>query len=394
MMAQIDERLVAQLWERQAFDPSALAGLGLRVVFRGVPSDAGGPDYQDAILSQDERGLVAGDIEFHVLTSDWYRHGHQRDPRYNRVVLHVVWQDDGGETVRADGRSIPRLALSCWSRLQELPSEALEPPRLLTHPCVPVFAGLSVEELRERVRGAGLLRFRQRADSFSADMTCLSSDQVAYTALLEALGYASNRQVFRDLSLLVPYAWLQSVPPYARAPALLEAAGLGPPAAVRPPGHLPPGSWRLSRLRPGNHPALRLSGAILLLQRLGPNLAAGLASAVSQADKPSDLRALLMASQDGQALIGAGRADEIAVSMALPFVAALQLETGEAQQLFLDYPSPPLNRWTRIMQDLLAQAGHSFTPRLAAEHQGLHYLYHQHCRPERPHDCPVCGSEE
>ena len=66
-------------------------------------------------------------------------------------------------------------------------------------------------------------------------------------------------------------------------------------------------------------------------------------------------------------------------------------------QLFERYPSPPANRWTRVMGDLFAKAGHQVKPRTAVEHQGIHHLYHGHCRLERRMGCPVCdpaGSEE
>src|SRR5919199_844755 len=107
----VREALIVDIWERQAFDDGALRGLGLGGGFRGVPSDAGGPDYQDAILAWDEREVISGDVEFHARSSDWYRHGHDRDPRYNRVVLHVVWSDDVEGTTRADGRRVPTLAV-------------------------------------------------------------------------------------------------------------------------------------------------------------------------------------------------------------------------------------------------------------------------------------------
>lgn len=48
-----------------------------------------GPDFLGANLLLDGRA-VQGDIEFHVQERDWYAHHHDRDSRYNHVVLHVV----------------------------------------------------------------------------------------------------------------------------------------------------------------------------------------------------------------------------------------------------------------------------------------------------------------
>ena len=132
----VDERIVTEVWERQALDASALAALGLRVVHRGVPSDAGGPDYQDVILSRDDREFLSGDIEFHVRSSDWVRHRHHLDSRYCGVILHVVWQDDARGTVNARGERVPTLEVGRAVRADVVPRLTASTVELLPHPCV------------------------------------------------------------------------------------------------------------------------------------------------------------------------------------------------------------------------------------------------------------------
>jgi hypothetical protein len=386
----VDERFVAGLWESQTIDPSSLQRLGIQVIFRGVPSDAGGPDYQDAILTIHEREIARGDVEFHVRASDWYRHGHQVDSHYNRVILHVVWIDDAPETVRADGRRIPVLCLASPLPREAHPDLDHGAQVLLRHPCVESFEVLSAADLVERIRSVGVACFRQRVERLGAELSCVDPDQVAYAAILEGLGYASNRETFGRLADIVPYGWLQSIDREDWVSTLLDAAGLGPRADVMPPGHVDARSWRLTRIRPNNHPTLRLTGIGIFLRRLGPNLAEKLCEPVTRATKPSQLRSLFLVERNGQGLIGPGRADELVVSVLLPFVAASQPFSPHAEQLFKAYPSPPINRWTRVMQNLLAEAGHQFKPRTAPEHQGLHFLYHSYCRPQRPSACPVC----
>lgn len=391
VQTRIDERMVVALWEHQQLPAAVLDTLGLRVIFRGLPSDAGGPDYQEAVLSVGNKRILTGDIEFHVAASDWYRHGHQLNPRYNDVILHVVWTDDGSETRTESGRAVPVLALERYEQLCPTPlgHRDMHPPA--SDGCLAAFAALPTGVLMEEIWRLGVERFDARSQRFATDLLVEEPDQVAYGALLEGLGYASNRRTFSQLADAVPYRWLQSLPRDERLLSLLDAARLGPAARIAPPAHLSEGTWRLAMLRPANHPALRLRGLVLLLDRIFPSLAAGLAEAVSAADKPADLRKLLVVREGVDTLIGPGRADELAVSVVLPLVAALNQRNRAAAGLFARYPSPPSNRWTRHMLGLLQAAGHDIASvHTAPEHQGLHHLYHSFCRMKSDGACKVC----
>jgi hypothetical protein len=384
----IDERLVADIWERQAFDRRVLTALGLELIYRGVPSDAGGPDYQDAIVATEGGATLRGDVEFHVRSCDWNHHGHSRDPRYNSVILHVVWIDDEKNTVRADGWQVPIVALSGATALPL----SLDPAGLFPHPCVRSFSFLSTADLMMAIRRLGIERFHERADRFAADLTEHDPDQAIYTALLESLGYASNRAAFRQLAELLPYSLVAALRPDQIATALLDAAGLASDNGGLVPARMAPESWRLSRLRPQNHPAVRLAGVATLLQNARPSLSEYLCTAVLECRRPSRLRQKLMAQNGSQHFIGRGRADEIAVSAVLPFVAALAPSADQPENLYGVYPSPPANRWTRAMQRMMAEAGHQIKLATAPEHQGIHLLYHRYCRRERSDHCPICRS--
>ncbi len=385
----VDERVIAELWERQAFDSAVLASLGLGVVYRGIPSDAGGPDYQEALLSTAEAELVRGDVEFHVCSSHWYAHGHDRNRAYNDVVLHVVWIDDAGATVRQDGELVPTVALHGQARLV---SSVSRQGHLHEHPCISIYASLSYSGLYDAVIEAGTRRFQERSEHFATEIALRSPEEALYTALFEALGYASNRETFRALSEAVPFTWLQSVDPENWTEVLLDAARLGPPGAVTPPARLPSGAWRLTRLRPNNHPARRIAAIAGVLYSLGSHPVQMLAAASDSARRATELRRPFLVCSSGGAVIGKGRADEIVCSVLLPFLDGSGWSRNRAAVLYREYPSPPYNRWTRVMLQRFNTAGHEVRPRHAIEHQGIHHLYHRHCRYERSDGCPVCTS--
>jgi hypothetical protein len=353
-----------------------------------------GPDYQDALLSTEDRRLIAGDIEFHVKASDWLRHGHHNDRRYNNVVLHGVWTRDILETKRQDRRVVPMLTVAGAEPFIEAERPADDSGFLLPHPCIDSFGALSETELRGAVHRAGRLRFTERKERFMAEMEAVEPDQVAYSAILQALGYASNPEMFRRLAEIAPYAWLQSIPASLWPHALLDASGLGPHCPIAIPGRLPTNSWRLARLRPGNHPAIRLVGAARLLASSGPSLAESLRHNVLRAGKPAEVATFLQVRFNDGSPIGAGRAKELAVSVVLPFVAALEPDSSRPYALFSTHASPPRNKWTRLMEERFRAAGHiDFKTRGAIEHQGMHFLYHRFCRPERFSHCVCCGDD-
>ncbi len=79
-----------------------------QLLFAGRPGGACGPDVRDAVVMPYPWSVAdvwepnarrrVGDVEFHVRADDWEAHGHQQDPRYNNVMLHVVLFCDGSTT--------------------------------------------------------------------------------------------------------------------------------------------------------------------------------------------------------------------------------------------------------------------------------------------------------
>jgi hypothetical protein len=75
----------------------------------GVYHELAGPDFFNAQIEIDGQKW-AGNIEIHVKSSDWYLHNHERDPAYNNVILHVVWENDTA-VFGPDNCEIPVVAL-------------------------------------------------------------------------------------------------------------------------------------------------------------------------------------------------------------------------------------------------------------------------------------------
>jgi hypothetical protein len=100
------------LWEFQKWQISNLStteGLPVTVLAPGIHNLLSGPDFFNSrvVIGGQE---WAGNVEIHIHSSDWYRHGHEKDPAYDNVILHVVWQHDT-EIFRKDQSVVPVLEL-------------------------------------------------------------------------------------------------------------------------------------------------------------------------------------------------------------------------------------------------------------------------------------------
>ena len=64
-------------------------GKYVEVIDPGLHNHNAGPDFFNAKVNID-RTLWVGNVEIHDKSSDWYLHGHDKDARYDNVILHVA----------------------------------------------------------------------------------------------------------------------------------------------------------------------------------------------------------------------------------------------------------------------------------------------------------------
>lgn len=108
----MQEDYLHYLWEFQKWQLHGLLttdGIPVTVLSPGRHNDLSGPDFFNSRVAIGEQEW-AGNVEIHINSSDWFRHGHDNDPAYDNVILHVVWKHDA-EIFRKDGSLIPVLEL-------------------------------------------------------------------------------------------------------------------------------------------------------------------------------------------------------------------------------------------------------------------------------------------
>ncbi len=92
MINNLPESQVIKMWQQLLLNRSELTTEGgepIRIIYPGRSNDDQGADFRDAVIAT-KRGVIKGDIEVHVKSSDWRAHRHHQSPAYNWVILHVV----------------------------------------------------------------------------------------------------------------------------------------------------------------------------------------------------------------------------------------------------------------------------------------------------------------
>lgn len=79
------------------------------IIKTGDYLELSGPDFFNAQIKIGNQKW-AGNVEIHLKSSDWYVHHHEKDPAYENVILHVVWEHDT-EIFSKNNTEIPVLVL-------------------------------------------------------------------------------------------------------------------------------------------------------------------------------------------------------------------------------------------------------------------------------------------
>src|SRR5207245_4098803 len=155
------ERLLQAVWfhQRRLRDKLVtLDGTKVQALHPGFWNHESGPDFRGAVLQFAGEAPRSGDVEIDLYSSGWHGHGHDRNPAFQKVALHVVWEGESNS-------SLPTLRIKSLldSPLSELALWfGAFPARSLSDApagqCSAPLRGLSAAGLTELLHPAALLR--------------------------------------------------------------------------------------------------------------------------------------------------------------------------------------------------------------------------------------------
>lgn len=306
----VKEDFCSFVWQYKRFytrDLISTDGESVEVLRVGTKNDDSGPDFFNAKIKIGKT-TWAGNVEIHVLSSDWQRHKHQHDKAYDNVILHVVYKADK-DVFNSKGRKIPQLELTPYldsgliSKYENLlhSKSNIACSSLVKDAISPSEWVIWLQNTAAKRIETKVLDIEQLYQAFEKD-----SEQTLFALLLKNFGFKVNGDAFLLLSKHLPYKIIKKHKGnLLQIEALLfGAAGMlheeakdeyfsqlkkewtflkGKYSLSEIEKHL----WRFSKTRPVNFPTVRLAQLSSLLNRIGL-----LENWMEQSDKKTFLKEL------------------------------------------------------------------------------------------------------
>ena len=198
------EKLYHYLWKSgiRGKDFRDVDGQHIEVLDPGIHNDDAGPDFFNSKLKIGGVEWV-GNIEIHVKASDWFRHGHDSDPAYENVVLHVVGVSDK-RIHRPDGSLIPQVEFTFPEKFFNTYAFLSEDVARIK--CASLLAGLPALNKTDWLETLAVERLQQKATRIKEIFNSTNGDweQTGFILLARGLGFGLNGDPFELLAKSLP----------------------------------------------------------------------------------------------------------------------------------------------------------------------------------------------
>ena len=283
------ESFLHYIWQYQYFKKDELRtseGDVLEIFHPGIRNSHAGPDFSETKIRIGKLEW-RGSIEIHIKASGWNDHHHSTDQAYEKVVLHVVWENDK-PILRTDGSAMPtlelknRVDLKYWDRYKKLftSTESI--------PCANNWHNVSGIIKLSMLERTLLKRLESKAEGVKTLLSNNENDweETCYQLLCKNFGFKVNAEPMLQLAEVLPFKILRK---HLDQPMQLEALLFGQAGflekvkeddysrVLKREYHVLSNKykldekqmnvvqWRFLRLRPANFPTVRLAQIASLL---------------------------------------------------------------------------------------------------------------------------------
>lgn len=259
-------------------DMLTVDGRRVSIIDPGRLNTDAGPDFFNAKVKIDGRMWV-GDVEIHVRASDWHRHGHDTDPAYDSVILHVVDKDDT-MILRRNGEPIPQMVMACEPEFHRH-YNMLVSKADIDLPCAAEIPSIPRIYISDWLTSLTFERLYAKTDHIAEILSSTADDwqSTCYIIIARALGFGTNSEPMERLARSVP---LRIISKHSDSLTAIEALLFGQSGlldsvtghdgytdalrreysflatkfGLRKPQSL---GWKMARMRPPNFPHRRIA---------------------------------------------------------------------------------------------------------------------------------------
>lgn len=199
------ELLLHYVWKHKLFPLSPLETTqhqNVEVIDPGLHNRNAGPDFFNAKIKIDGT-LWVGNVEIHDKASDWYTHGHDKDERYDNVILHICSTIDL-EAKNSKGNLLTQMQLSVPKQIylhyQELLSIDQYPP------CYKIIQSLTKLTIHSWMSALQTERLSQKTEAIEERVRRCNGDweNAYFVTLARNYGFGINGDAFEQ--------WAQKIP--------------------------------------------------------------------------------------------------------------------------------------------------------------------------------------
>ncbi len=207
----MNESFLHYIWQFQYFKKDDLRtseGEALQIFQPGMRNSNAGPDFEEGKIRIGKLEW-RGSIEIHINASGWNDHHHSDDQAYEKVVLHVVWENDK-PIQRTDGSMMPTLELkyrvdvTLWNRYKKLFTsvEAI--------PCANSWSKVANITKLSMLEKTVIQRLESKSELVKALLLKNNNDweETCYQLLCKNFGFKVNTEPMLQLAQVLPYKTL------------------------------------------------------------------------------------------------------------------------------------------------------------------------------------------
>ncbi len=196
------ELLLHYVWKHRMYSPTSLTttdGRRVEILDPGQRNQGLGPDFMNAMIKIGGTTWL-GNVEIHDKASDWHAHHHDKDPRYENVILHACSIIDA-QAITQKGNKLPQVKIevpkAVSNNYRALLGEDVFPP------CHDIIPHINKLTLHSWMTALQIERLEKKTEAINrwVELNDKSWEAAFFTALARGLGFGINSDAFEEWAL-------------------------------------------------------------------------------------------------------------------------------------------------------------------------------------------------